>query len=247
MERRLAKNSPEYSFGNEQPEPLPTLEEAKQSFEDDKRKSLTPEEREENRKIISNKNQFPITQKDSANKDSGKRPLSDDSSPNSNQKPTRKASIGEHDDSPFGRDPEISSGSSSVDFSEFKVFADPCCHELIKKRTGKHFACACQKQFYKCKCCWKLLGVEKGAYKCDDCDGVVAICVGCGSFQIKKGKLFQCGNCHCQLTKELYRSTHFQNSLCIDIWCTCILISYFRVCCYCIFRHNAPLLENCHR
>ena len=166
MERRMAKNPPGCGIENEQPEPLPTLEEAKQSFENDKRRSSTPEEREE-KKIKSNKNQLPITQKDSANKDSGKRPLSNDSSPNSNQKSRRKTSIGEHDDSTFGRDPEISSGSSSVDFSEFKVFADPCCHELIQKCSGKHFACACQKQFYKCKCGWKLLGVDKGAYTVD--------------------------------------------------------------------------------
>ena len=77
----MAENPPGCSIENEQP--LPTLEEAKQSFEDEKRKSSTPEEREE-KKIKSNKNQLPITQKDSANKDSGKRPLSDDSSPNSN-------------------------------------------------------------------------------------------------------------------------------------------------------------------
>ena len=127
-------------------------------------------------------NQSPTTQKINAKKDSGKRPLSNDSSPNNDQKSRRKTSIGEHDDSPFRRDPEISSGSSSVDFSEFKVFADPYCHELIQKYTGKHFACACQKQFYRCKCGWKFLGIEKSAYKCDDCDDVVAICVGCGSF-----------------------------------------------------------------
>ena len=210
MERRLAQNPPECNFENKQSEPLPTLEEAKQSFEDEKRKNSTPEEKEEKKKTKSNKNELPITQKDSVNKDYGKRPLSDDSSPNSNQKSRRKTSIGEQDDSPFGRDPEISSGSSSVDFSEFKVFADPCCHELIQKCTGRHFACACQKQFYKYKCGWKLLGVDKGAYICDECDDVVAIFVGCGSFQIKKkGKLFQCENCHYQLTKELYRSTHF--------------------------------------
>ena len=149
MERRLAKNPPACCFENKQSEPLPTLEEAKQSFEDDKRKSSTPEEREEKKKIKSNENQLPITQKDSSNKDSGKRPLSDDSSPNSNQKSRRKTSIGEHDDSPFGRDPKISSSSSSVDFSAFKVLADPCCYELIQKCTGKHFARTCQKQFYK--------------------------------------------------------------------------------------------------
>ena len=210
MERQLAKNPSECSFENEQPEPLLTLEKAKQSFEDEKIKSSTPEERKENKKIKSNKNQLPITQKDSANKDSGQRLLSDDSSPNSNQKFRRKTNIGEHDDSPFGRDREISSGSSSVDFTEFKIFADPCCNKLIQKCSGKHFACACQKQIYKCKCGWKLIGVDKVAYKYDDCDDVVAICVGCGNFQIKKKrKFFQCENCHYQLTKELYRSTHF--------------------------------------
>ena len=209
IERRLAKNPPKCSFENKQPEPLPSLEEIKQFIENDKRNSSTPEEREENKKIKSKENQLPITQKSSANKDSGKRPLSD-SSPNNNQKSRRKNSIGVHEDSPSGRDPEISLGSSSVDLTEFKIFADPCCHELIQKCTGKHFACACQKQFYRCKCGWKLLGVEKGAYKYDDCDDVVAICVGCGSFQIKKKrKLFQCENCHYQLTKELYRSTRF--------------------------------------
>ena len=69
--------------------------------------------------------QLPATQDNNVNKDSGKRLLSDDSSPNNKQNPRKKSSIGEHDDSSFGRDPEISSGSSSVDFSEFKVFAEP--------------------------------------------------------------------------------------------------------------------------
>ena len=210
MERRLAKNPPGSTSEFEPSEPPTTLEEAKQFFEDNKRKDSTPEEREKNKKMKPNEDQLPATQKNNVNKDSGKRPLSDDSSPNNKQKSRKKNSIGQHDDSPFGRDPEISSDSSSVDFSEFKVFADPCCHELIQKCTGKHFACACQKQFYKCKCGWKLLGVEKGAYRCDECDDVVVICVGCDSFQIKKkGKLFQCVNCHYQLTKELYRSRHF--------------------------------------
>ena len=146
MERRLAKNPPGSTSEIEPSEPLPTLEEAKQSFEINKRKSSIPKEQEENKKVKSKENQPPTTQKDSANKDSGKRPLSD-SSPYNKQKSRRKTSIGERNDSPFKRDPEISSGSSSIDFSEFKVFADLCCHELIQKCTGKHFACACQKQF----------------------------------------------------------------------------------------------------
>ena len=132
MERRLAKNQPE-STEIEPSEQPTTVEEAKQSFEDNRRKDSTPEEREENKKVKPKEDQLPATQKNNVNKDSGKCPLSDDSLPNNTQKSRKKNSIGEHDDSPFGRDPEISSGSSSVDFSEFKVFADPCCHELIQK------------------------------------------------------------------------------------------------------------------
>ena len=49
MERRLAQNPPECNFENKQSEPLPTLEEAKQSIEDEKRKSSTPEEKEEDK------------------------------------------------------------------------------------------------------------------------------------------------------------------------------------------------------
>ena len=135
LERRLAKN-PSENTETEPSEQPTTLQEAKQSFKDDRRKDSTPEEREENKKIKPKEDQLPATQKNNVNKDSGKRPLSDDSSPNKTQKSTRKSSIGEHDDSTFGRDPEISSGSSSVDFSEFKVLADPCCHELIQKCTG---------------------------------------------------------------------------------------------------------------
>ena len=67
-----------------------TLEEAKQSFEDNRRKDLTPEEREENKKIKPKEYQLPATQKNNVNKDSGKRPLSDDSSPNNTQKSRKK-------------------------------------------------------------------------------------------------------------------------------------------------------------
>ena len=42
MERRMAKNPPGCGIENEQPEPLPTLEEAKQSFEERKKKKLNP-------------------------------------------------------------------------------------------------------------------------------------------------------------------------------------------------------------
>ena len=50
MERRLAKNSPE-STEIEPSEQPTTLEEAKQSFEDDRRKDSTPKERDDNKKM----------------------------------------------------------------------------------------------------------------------------------------------------------------------------------------------------
>ena len=55
MERRLAKNPPECNFENKQSEPLPTPEEAKQSFEEDKSKSSTPEERKKKEDKIEQK------------------------------------------------------------------------------------------------------------------------------------------------------------------------------------------------
>ena len=70
MERRLAKNPP----GNTEIEPSEqptTLEEAKQSFEDDRRKDSTPEEREENKKMKPKEDQLPATQKNNVNKDLG--------------------------------------------------------------------------------------------------------------------------------------------------------------------------------
>ena len=46
MERQLTKNPAECSLENEKPEPLPTLEKAKQSFEDDKKKKAQPQKKE---------------------------------------------------------------------------------------------------------------------------------------------------------------------------------------------------------
>ena len=200
LEKRLAKQTNKAETSN----PPITQEEAQNSFED----QSPVIERNEKKKM--NENLQPTAP---TNRDSGKRPLSDSSdSPTMKHRNKRKNSKGERDDSPSSRrDPEISSGTSDEDdVSEFQLFADPCCHELIQKCTGRHFACACQKQFYRCKCGWKLLGLEKGVYKCNSCDAIVANCVSCGSFQVKKkGKLFQCESCHYQLTKELHRSTNF--------------------------------------
>ena len=82
-------------------------------------------------------------------------------------------------------DPEITT-DSSTEFDEIKPYANPCCYELIQKCTGRHFACACEQQYFKCKCGWKNIGKEKGAYQCEQRKDIVANCVSCGSFQIKK-------------------------------------------------------------
>ena len=140
--------------------------------------------------------------------ETSKRPFSDSSSSPSNQPQKRKTTITE-DEIRSLFDPEIST-DSSTEFEEIRPYADPCCYELIQKCTGHYFACACEKQYYKCKCGWKTIGQEKGVYKCEQCKDIVANCVGCGSFQVKKkGKLFNCENCQCQLTKELYKSLTF--------------------------------------
>ena len=176
---------------NENEKKEPTTEEVVKSFERDS---------EEKKK---RKNQ---DEKAEANK----RPLSDSSSSPPNQPQRRKNSVTEKElISLFDMDPEIST-DSTTEFDEIKPFANPCCYELIQKCTGRHFACACEQQYFKCKCGCKNIGKEKGAYQCEQCKDIVANCVSCGSFQIKKkGKLFNCENCHCQLTKELHRSSTF--------------------------------------
>ena len=141
-------------------------------------------------------------------KETSKRPFSESSSSPSNQPQKRKTTITE-DEIRSLFDPEIST-DSSTEFEEIRSYANPCCYELIQKCTGHYFACACEKQYYKCKCGWKTFGQEKGVYKCEQCKDIIANCVGCGSFQVKKkGKLFNCENCQCQLTKELYKSLTF--------------------------------------
>ena len=193
---RLQKRMPKSPTENENfltlPGPLPTTEEAEKSFERDQPQRKKKRENED--------------EKTEANK----RPLSDSSSSPPNQPQRRKNLVTEKDiASLFDLDPEIST-DSSTEFDEIKPYANPCCYELIQKCTGRHFACACEQQYFKCKCGWKNIGKEKGAYQCEQCKDIVANCVSCGSFQIKKkGKLFNCENCHCQLTKELHRSLTF--------------------------------------
>ena len=193
---RLQKRMPKSPTENENtltlPKPLPTTEEAAKSFERDQPHEKKKRENED--------------EKTEANK----RPLSDSSSSSPNQPQRRKNVVTEKDiASLFDLDPEISS-DSSTEVDEIKPYANPCCYELIQKCTGRHFACACEQQYFKCKCGWKNIGKEKGAYQCEQCKDIVANCVSCGSFRIKKkGKLFNCENCHCQLTKELHRSSTF--------------------------------------
>ena len=192
---RLQKKMPKSPTENENsltlPEPLPTTEEAAKSFERDQ-----PQKKKR--------------ENDDEKTEANKRPLSDSSSSPPNQPQRHKNSVAEKElISLFDMDPEIST-DSSTEFDEIKSFANPCCYELIQKCTGRHFACACEQQYFKCKCGWKNIGKEKGAYQCEQYKDIVANCVSCGSFQIKKkGKLFNCENCHCQLTKELHRSSTF--------------------------------------
>ena len=178
--------------------PAPTQDEAVKSFE-----QATTEERTN----ISNKKENQPKKKE---KEPNKRPLSSSSSSSICNPPKRKTGTDEQElASLFDCTPEDNPGSS-LEFADFKLFAEDCCHELIQKCTDKHFVCACEKQYYPCKCGWKLPGRETGAYRCDECGEIVANCVGCGSFQVKKkGKLFRCENCQYQFTKELQKSTTF--------------------------------------
>ena len=203
LQRRMAKSPSEADNNTTQRQFVPTQEEAAKSFE---QQPKLPEERTRKQQQCNSKKDLPKKQEKEVNK----RPLSDSSSSPPNQPQRRKNSETENElISLFDIDPEIST-DSSTEFDEIKPFANPCCYELIQKCTGRHFACACEQQYFKCKCGWKNIGKEKGAYQCEQCKDIVANCVSCGSFQIKKkGKLFNCENCHCQLTKELHRSSTF--------------------------------------
>ena len=123
--------------------------------------------------------------------------------------PTKRKIYIEEQELAFLFDPEIDA-SSIREITNFKLFAEDCCHELMQKCTDRYFACAREKQYYKSQRGWKLLASEKGAYRCDECNEIATNCVGCGSFQVKKkGKLFQCENFQYQLTKELHRLLTF--------------------------------------
>ena len=200
LQRRMPKSPTEADNLPTQREPKPTQEEAAKVFE---RQTKASEE------AISKKNKKEDPP-EKQEKEPNKRPLSSSSSSSVSNPPKRKTGTDKQElASLFDYTPE-NNVDSSLEFTDFKLFAEDCCHELIQKCTGKHFICACEKQYYRCKCGWKLLGRETGAYRCDECGKIVANCVGCGSFQVKKkGKLFHCENRQYQLTKELHKSTTF--------------------------------------
>ena len=203
LQRRMAKSPSEADNNTTQRQFVPTQEETAKSFE---QQPKIPEERTRKQQQSNSKKDLPKKQEKEVNK----RPLSDSSSSSVSNPPKRKIGTDEQElASLFDNTPE-DNPDSSLDYTDFKLFAEDCCHELIQKCTGKHFICACEKQYYRCKCGWKLLGRETGAYRCDECGEIVANCVGCGSFQVKKkGKLFHCDNCQYQLTKELHNSITF--------------------------------------
>ena len=210
LQRRMAKSLTEDDNLPTRREPTPTQEEAAQSFE---RQSKTEENGNQKQKSTEEKTKNNNKKEDLSKKqekEPNKRPLSSSSSSSVSNPPKRKTGTDEQElASLFDCTPE-DNADSSLEFTDFKLFAEDCCHELIQKCTGKHFICACEKQYYRCKCGWKMLGRETGAYRCDECGEIVANCVGCGSFQVKKkGKLFHCENCQYQLTKELHKSTTF--------------------------------------
>ena len=195
MQRRVATTSHE-SKSEIEGEPSPTYDEAAKSFE----RKDTGNEKEQT--------QPTARPKEDQKKKTSKRPLSDSSNTPPLTQPQKKTNS--VIDKELSELFEFDDTDSSTEFDEIKPYANPCCYELIKKCTGRHFACACEQQYFKCKCGWKNIGKEKGAYQCEQCKDIVANCVSCGSFQIKnKGKLFNCENCHCQLTKELHRSSTF--------------------------------------
>ena len=153
------------------------------------------------------------TQKEEQKKEASKRPLSDSNNTPPSIQPQKKKTnfVTEKDLSElFEPDSEINSSSSTED-QDLKLLTDPCCY-------------ACERQYYKCKCGWKTIGREKGAYKCDNCREIVANCVSCGSFQVKKkGKTFS--------VRKLSLSAHEKASSIDDL----LIRVHFVICDYCCY------------
>ena len=191
LQRGIEKSPTEANNLPTRKESVPTQEEATKSFE---RHSKTAEEKTNNN---SKKEDLPNKQEKEANK----RPLSSFSSSSVSNSPKRKTGTDEQKLAYLFYCTLEDNPDSSLGFRDFKLFAKDCSHELIQKCTGKHFVCASETQYYRCKCGWKLLGRETGAYRCDECGEIVANCMGCGSFQRE--------NCQYQLTKELHKFITF--------------------------------------
>ena len=167
MQRRIATTSREFNSEIKR-ESSPTYKEVLKSFENN---------------VEETKGSAKSTQK----KETSQRPLSDSSNTSPAIQPQRKRnSITETElINLFFKDIDISIDSSTED-NDLKSFTDPCCYELIQKCTGRYFACACERQYYKCLCGWKTVAKEKGAYQCETCREIIANCVSCGSYSNEK-------------------------------------------------------------
>ena len=126
LQRRMPKSPTEADNLPTQREPKPTQEEAAKAFE---RQTKTSEE-EISKK---NKKEDPPEKQE---KEPNKRPLSSSSSSSVSNPPKRKTGTDEQElASLFDYTPE-DNVDSSLEFTDFKLFAEDCCHELIQKCTG---------------------------------------------------------------------------------------------------------------
>ena len=137
MQRRVATTSNE-SKSEIEGEPSPTYEEAAKSFERD----------DTGNKI--EQSQLTARPKEDQKKETSKRPLSDSSNTPPLTQPQKKTNS--VIDKELSELFEFDDTDSSTEFDEIKPYANPCCYELIQKCTGRHFACACEQQYFKCKC-----------------------------------------------------------------------------------------------
>ena len=142
-QRQVATTSNE-SKSEIEGEPLPTYDEVAKSFE----RKDTGNQKEQT--------QPTARSKEDQMKETSKRPLSDSSNtPPLTQSQKKKNSV---IDKELSKLFEFDDTDSSTEFDEIKPYANPCCYELIQKCTGRHFACACEQQYFKCKCGWKNIG-----------------------------------------------------------------------------------------
>ena len=117
-----------------------TQDEAAKSFE---RQTTTEEKKTNNKKD---------NQPKKHEKEASKLLLSTSTSSSVSNPPKRKTSTNKQELAAlFDCTPEDNK-ESSLGFTDSKLLAEGCCHELIQKCIGKHFVCACEKQYYRCKC-----------------------------------------------------------------------------------------------